>query len=70
MTFELTLVGERPEDAEFLTTLLERVGDGSLVGFSDHPRVGDFGVCEFFFEFTDSGSRDDFVRVTSVLGFN
>ena len=71
MTFELTVIGERPSDSTFLTTVLERLGGGGeLVGHSDHPLVGNFGVCEFWFEFPTSGSRESFLRVVGSLGFN
>jgi len=68
MSVHVSVFGESARDRKYVETLLDHVGGGSVVEVNDHPRVGDYGVCEFVVELA-SDTVNSFKTVVSHLGF-
>jgi hypothetical protein len=68
MSVRVNVCGESERDRKYVETLLDYVGGGSVVEVNDHPRVGDYGVCEFVVEVAPD-AVDSFRDVASNFGF-
>lgn len=69
MSCSVSFVGESERDRRFVEFVCDRVGGGEVVRVSDHPTVGDFGVCEFDVEFTNESIAREFKSVACNFGF-
>lgn len=66
----MRIYGESRRDLGYIEAIIDHAGGGRVESIIDHPDIGNHGVCEFTVHLNSDAGMDEFLSLSSRMGFH